>query len=100
MIEWAKIPRDDVLIIGKIASRFHDYRMDGIIKRTKKSTIMMDVSAAHIKCPLDLKGLLDSEDVDFIHDVVGINRHVDRDTGELKDCFLPRFAIANKVKNG
>ena len=97
MIEWAKISRDDVLIIEKIASRFHDYIMDGIIKRTKKSTIMMDVSAAHIKYPLDLEGLLNAEDFDFIHDVAGINRHIDRKTGDLKDCFLPRFAIANKV---
>ena len=100
MIEWANLSRDDILIIGKISSRFHDYRMDGMVKRPKKSTIMMDVSAAHIKCPLDLKGLLGAEDIDFIHDVAGISRHIDRGTGELKDCFLPRFAITNKIKNG
>jgi hypothetical protein len=55
--------------------------------------IMMDLTACHANgCPLDLAGLLAADDSNFIHDVCGINAHLDRRTGKLCDCFLPRFA--------
>lgn len=56
-------------------------------------TLGMDITATHANgCPLDLAGLLDAEDFDFAHDVAGIQRHIDRRTGALLDCFLPRYA--------
>jgi len=55
--------------------------------------LVMDLTACHLNgCPLDLRRLLHAPDFDFAHDVWGIHRHIDRDTGELGDCFLPRFA--------
>lgn len=54
----------------------------------------MDVTACHANgCPLDLKGLLEADDTNFVHDVFGIRRHLDRETGKLLDCFVPRYAI-------
>lgn len=54
---------------------------------------MLDVSACHLNgCPLDLERLLSADDFNFIHDVSGIHRHLNRVTGELADCFRPRFA--------
>ena len=54
---------------------------------------VMDVTAAHANgCPLDLCGLLAAGDADFGHDVFGIRRHIDRGTGGLRDCFLPRYS--------
>ena len=41
---------------------------------------------------LDLQKLLDAPDGDFGHDVFGIRRHINRQTGELENCFLPRCA--------
>jgi hypothetical protein len=54
-------------------------------------TFNMDLTACHANgCPLDLEKLLNAPDADFGHDVLGIARHIDRETGVLGDCFLPR----------
>jgi hypothetical protein len=52
----------------------------------------MDLTAAHNACPLDLDRLATAPELDFWHDVYGIARHIDRETGQLGDCFLPRYA--------
>jgi hypothetical protein len=57
-----------------------------------RASIALDLVIAHRQCPLDLQLLLDSDDGNFSHDVFGIMRHLDRNTGELRDCFIPRFA--------
>ena len=60
--------------------------------RVRLST-RMDLSAVHANgCPLDLERLKEADDVNFLHDVVGIDQHLNRDTGQLGNCFLPRFA--------
>jgi len=57
----------------------------------------MDLSACHANgCPLDFEKLLAAPDFDFIHDVLGIRRHLDRATGNLMDCFVPRCAKPEK----
>ena len=56
-----------------------------------KLDVMMDVTAVHANGnPLRLRELLAADDGDFAHDVFGIRRFLNRDTGEL-DCFRPRF---------
>jgi hypothetical protein len=53
----------------------------------------MDLLATHANgCPLDFEKLLAFNEFNFAHDVVGIQRHLDRDTGELLHCFVPRCA--------
>jgi len=52
----------------------------------------MDIEACHAGCPLKLDALLAADDFNFSHDVMGIRRHLDRETGKLEDHFLPRFA--------
>lgn len=54
-------------------------------------TTAMDISACHIGCPLDLAGLLAADRFNFVHDVAGIIRHINRETGKLEH-FCPRFA--------
>ena len=44
-------------------------------------------------CPLDLDRLLAAKENDFIHDIAGIARHLNHVTGELENCFVPRFAM-------
>lgn len=55
---------------------------------------VMDLEACHCNgMPLDLQKLLDAPDGDFGHDVFGIRRFIDRETGKLTDCFVPRCAL-------
>lgn len=56
-----------------------------------------DVEADILKChenamPLKLQELLEAPGYDFMHDVDGIEYHLDRESGELKDNFCPRYA--------
>jgi hypothetical protein len=53
----------------------------------------MDIEAVHCNgCRLDLESILKASDSDFGHDIFGIRRYIDRDTGKLTDCFVPRCA--------
>lgn len=53
----------------------------------------MDITACHLNgMPLKLAQLLGADDMNFIHDVFGIRRHLNRETGKLEDCFVPRYA--------
>ena len=89
MIDFAKIKtaRKDMAKIGTIA----DYALRLGLKRDKLS-LVMDLQTAHHACPLNLDGLLAASDSDFIHDVNGIIANLNRETGELENCFLPRCA--------
>lgn len=58
-------------------------------------TMRMDLAAAHAEHPLKLDLLAaEAEDgtFDAVHDLMGIYRHMDRTTGKLGGCFVPRFA--------
>lgn len=56
-------------------------------------TLIMDLTATHANgTPLKLRELLTAEPFDFAHDIYGIRKHINRQTGELEDCFLPRYA--------
>jgi hypothetical protein len=83
----------EMAIIEKIANRAiemaHKQGAD-----YDKLTALMDIEAAHCNgCPLDLNKLLEAPDADFSHDVFGIRRHIDRETGQIGGCFLPRTAL-------
>lgn len=55
--------------------------------------IVLDLRACHASaCALDLEKLLKADDFTFAHDVFGIMMHMDRNTGKLLDCFIPRLA--------
>lgn len=54
---------------------------------------VMDLTAIHANgCKLKLHELVDAPKFDFAHDVFGIRLHINRRTGQLKNCFLPRYA--------
>lgn len=54
---------------------------------------VMDIENAHTNMPLRLHELLAADRMNFAHDVLGIFDHLDRSSGKLMDCFVPRFAI-------
>lgn len=56
--------------------------------------IVMDITACHLNGnPLDLNKFLNFEEFDFIHDVLGIRKNMNRNTGVLGNCFLPRCTL-------
>ena len=86
MIDFAATPQDTKTI--------HDItRRAAKLLGVDPVAVAMDVSACHLNgCPLRLPELLAADNGNFAHDIGGIARHLDRETGELQDDFLPRFA--------
>lgn len=87
-----KVSDADAELINKIASRV---RKNAIVKNKmypEKVTLLMDLTAVHVTTPLRLKDMLEGSEFDLIHDIGGIYRNLDRETGKLMNCFLPRFA--------
>jgi len=52
----------------------------------------MDIEKVHENCPLNLTKLLNADDGNFGHDIAGIYSNLNRQSGELENCFLPRYA--------
>ena len=87
MIKWETVSDGDIKKIHVIVKR--------ALEICSEYTVMdleMDITAAHIYSPLNLDKLIGFDDGSFGHDVFGISRYINRDTGELTDCFLPRCA--------
>lgn len=90
-IKW-NVSRGEANLIVAIATR--------AVKLAKESDIelnllhvAMNVTACHANgCPLRLQDLLEADDFNFIHDIVGIDNYIDRTTGKLTGFFEPRFA--------
>lgn len=82
----------EMKLIGKIADRAITlYAKHNV--RVERLDTLLDVMTVHQKAqPLRLADLLAADDVNFIHDITGINRHLDRETYKLNDGFLPRFS--------
>ena len=84
--------RDEIRTISKIAQRAVNLAASQGFPLTQID-MMMDLEAAHSEHPLRLTELLAADDGNFGHDVFGISRHLNRGTGKLEDCFMPRFAL-------
>lgn len=60
-------------------------------------TLIMDLDITHQSIELNLEGLLAADDLNFAHDIVGIQQHMNRETKELDDFFVPRYATQKDV---
>ncbi len=88
MIDWSKGTKAEIELSSDIAKR-----AVGLLGG-KVMAFAMDIQACHTHgCCLKLVDLLKADNSNFLHDVIGINQHLDRDTGKLMDCFLPRYAV-------
>ena len=73
-------------IVGRAMAEHPDLAID-------KQSLEMDIEAVHCNgTPLDLQRLLDAPTGTFGHDVFGIQRYINRTTGQLTECFVPRTA--------
>jgi hypothetical protein len=87
MINWEKVKDKDMELLLKIAKRYQH-----INPKVNMMDLQMDITACHLATPLKLKELLEADDFNFVHDVVGISNNIDRITGTMLNCFLPRFS--------
>ncbi len=95
MITWAN-SKEDTEVISKIVDRYmefhHSLNIPKVYQRPKMD-LMMDIEATHCNGnPLRLNDLLEADDFNFTHDLIGIQDHLNRTTGELQDCFVPRYS--------
>lgn len=78
-------------LIAEIVERASEEKL--ILGNGTFASMNMDITAVHLNgCPLWLKQLRDFPIADFAHDIIGIQRHLNRQTGKLENCFLPRSA--------
>lgn len=91
VLSWDATPEEHE-IIQRIAHRaVRVARRAGV--EYKLSDASMDINAVHSNgTPMRLQELLEADDFNFNHDVFGIRRHLDRQTGQLRNFFVPRFA--------
>lgn len=74
-------------LLGKIADRAEKLNL----LMFDRISLLMDMEEAHKQFDLRLEDLLNADDFNFAHDVVGIQKHIDRETKDF-NFFLPRFA--------
>lgn len=80
--------KDEMLIIVEIAKRAEQ---KGLLMFDRMSLIM-DLENAHNQFKLRLDDFLKSDDFDFAHDIVGIQKNINRKTKTVENHFLPRYA--------
>lgn len=77
------------IIVTRAIALWMDLRGD----KLDRTDLTMDIEAVHCNgCPLDLAKLSAFDDFNFVHDIAGIIKNVSRQSGKLKNCFLPRCA--------
>ncbi len=83
--------KKDSDLIQKIAERYYKENPERGTLEDDKISFIMDITATHCNgTPLDLEKLLAADKFNFYHDIQGIQRHLNRDTGKLMNCFHPR----------
>lgn len=86
-----KTTTEEYRTIDKIVARIFNKKDQEIYEG--KTVASMDLMATNANgCPLDLKKLLKADDFNFLHDIAGIAKHLDRTTGKLQNLFVPRCA--------
>lgn len=84
---------EESALIERIAERAQTEIFDKYNVQQDQLDTIMDLSATIAQgCPLRLEELLNADSFNFAHDLTGIRRHINRETGHLENCFLPRFA--------
>lgn len=104
-IPWDKVSPDEYTLIRAISERADSIYREWIAQRRlslkpgqtllepDRIVIAMDIAAAHISRGLDLRGLLESDDLSLISDIVSIQTNIQRLDGVLPNFVHLRFAL-------
>ena len=87
LFEYINTTVEDTLLIGAIVKKYSE----DVGIHVDRMSRMMDLEVVHNQNPLRLQDMLEDETGSRGHDVAGIARYLDRKTGELTECFSPRF---------
>lgn len=88
-----KVPKSAQKYIDRIVQRALRLSEHYGAAKCDAVSLEMDLRACHANgCPLDFFKLATASDADFVHDVFGIVRFIDRKTGSIRSNFLPRCA--------
>ncbi len=88
---WEVTPEEKP-IIDQIVARAHE-----MFPEMEATDFAMDVVATHNHaCRLRLADLLAADNFNFVHDIVGIENRLDRETLQLTRGFWPRFAAPDQ----
>ena len=71
-------------------------RVEGYGLQFDRMSFIMDLLASdgeNDNLKIDWPHFIAATQLDFMHDVQGIYNHLNRTTGHLDGCFVPRFAI-------
>lgn len=82
-------------LIERVCARYESLALEhGFKPYDDRMSRVMDLSAVHSNGnPMDFEKLLAAPEFDFIHDIDGIMRHLDRRTGALQGFFSPRCSL-------
>ena len=79
--------KDEMVLMEKVADRAESLE----IVRGSRIGLLMDLMAVNANgCPMDFERLLNFPGGEFSHDIHGIQYNINRNTGKLKDGFVPR----------
>lgn len=87
-MEFPNVTKEDKMLIVAIAKKAEE--KDLLL--SDRMSLIMDLEFVHgDEGTLRLQDLLDADDFNFSHDVVGIQNHFNRETKKLENLFLPRY---------
>lgn len=84
--------KDEKMLIMDIVKRADEMNL----VMFDRVALMMDIEVVHAEIGLRLSDLLNADDLNFAHDIVGIQQNVDRVNKKLTNYFLPRYAKGDK----
>lgn len=90
MYEFKGCSDMDMYFIDRIANRAEELNVDFGEDRDD-TDLRLDIQCVHETIGLRLEDMLGADDFNFLHDIYGIMDHLDRETGEMLDFFIPRF---------
>lgn len=97
MINW-NISKQDLEEIELICKKGFSEMLDVY---SNVLAMSMDITAVHLNgCPLRLSELRNADDSNFYHDLYGIASNINRETGKLENCFLPRYSRPERKVSG
>lgn len=78
--------REDVLKEFKVVDRADKLG----IMQGDRMTLSIDLDNADKAFSMNWDLLLEADDFEFTHDIIGIQNNINRETGEFENCFVPR----------
>jgi hypothetical protein len=91
-INW-KTNKEERKLLRKTVDRIIRLHKPKPLTEDDRINITMTLTACHLNgTPLDFEKMLVCDEFTLFHDLVGIEKHMNIDTGKIERCFLPRCA--------